>query len=60
MVGEGGAIGDGRGKPIPKTKLLRYPSAFRGEPPLPYANFILIKAKMGKPDREISVSVGLP
>ena len=40
--------------------MLRYPSAFRGEPPLPYANFILIKAKMGKPDLKISVSVSLP
>ena len=38
----------------------RYPSAFRGEPPLPYTNFILIKAKTGKPDRKISVSVSLP
>ena len=28
MVGEGGAAGGGRGKPITKTKLLRYPSAF--------------------------------
>ena len=38
----------------------RYPLAFCGEPPLLYANFILIKAKMGKPDRKISVSVSLP
>ena len=28
--------------------------------PPPYANFILIKAKMGNPDRKFSVSVSLP